>query len=115
MNIIKTKRYKATGKECNTVEAMLFYDIGGPNFAYGGVTKRGYYLSVTPKDISSKDGYTTESFTAFTGTKWLINPVSRHSKKAADHADMFVQKCIKNAVDYVCKDQQVELMEGVTW
>lgn len=78
------------------------YDLGGPNWAYGGTTKRGYYLHVTPVTRENRYGCTIESFAAFTGVKQLLKEVTRKSAKAEATAEDIAKNYIHDMVLYVC-------------
>lgn len=79
------------------------YDLGGPNFAYGGMTKRGYYLHVTPVTRENKYGVSMESFVAFTGVKQLLKEVTRKSAKADATAEDIAKNYLHSMVLYVCE------------
>ena len=79
------------------------YDLGGPNWAYGGTTKRGYYLSVMPVTRENRGGYMLESYTAFTGSKQLLKEVSRKSAKAEATAEDIAKNYLHSMVLHVCE------------
>lgn len=79
------------------------YNLGGFNCFTYAQEKRGYYLHVYPVTRETRDGYTTESFTAFTGTKRCIKEVTRKSAKAAAQAEQNAQNYIHDLVCYVCQ------------
>lgn len=96
------------------------YDLGGPNWAYGGMTKRGYYLHVSPVTLERRNGYTMETYAAFTGCKQLLKEVTRKSAKAEAAADVIAKNYIHSMVLYVCESNGLpipeEFTEGaVTW
>ena len=64
-----------------TLKIAYYYHLGGMNYFTGTNEARGYYASVLPVKISKGEGYTSESFTAFTGTKQLIEPSARYNEK----------------------------------
>ncbi len=88
-----------------TLEVTLCYNIGGMNYFQGVCEKRGYYLSVTPVNIrKSEDGRTqSRSYTAFSGTKILLNEVKRQSEKefarAKELAENEKEKLIKHVME----------------
>jgi hypothetical protein len=59
------------------IEVTLSYGMGGMNYFTGTSEGRGYYLHVTPVKIGN--GF--KSFTAFSGTKSLIEETKRFSDK----------------------------------
>lgn len=64
-----------------TLEISVYYDSGGMNFFQGVVQKRGYYIAVVPVEVTKHNGYEMVSFTAFTGTKKLVEEANRYSEK----------------------------------
>ena len=95
------------------IKIELRYDLGGPNFAYGGMNKRGYYIHVTPVKRETRDGYTLESFTAFTGYKQLVKEVTRKSAKAEAEAAAAAADIIDIMVERVCMKNGLELAREV--
>ena len=85
------------------------YDLGGPNWAYGGTTKRGYYLHVTPVKRETRDGYALESFVAFTGVKQLLKEVTRKSAKAEAAAETIAKNYLHSMVEYVCDTNNIPI------
>ena len=64
------------------VKAEFYYNIGGMNYLTGRVEKRGYYISVYPVKREQKDGYVTETSSAYTGVKQCLHECKRRSKNA---------------------------------
>lgn len=88
MNTILHKDYIPVMQNPNATHLKIevYYSLGGYNcFTYKS-EGRGYYLSVCPVSRSNDYGVPMESFTAFTGTKLLILPCDRQSKKRAEEA-----------------------------
>ena len=75
----------------NCLKAEVYYALGGYNYFTGKNESRGYYLSVSPVEIKECDsGFKSESYTAFTGYKFLLFEASRKSQKGMDRAiEMF--------------------------
>jgi hypothetical protein len=70
--------------ERTVIEVKLFYSEGGMNYATYKTEARGYYLSVTPVDLS--DSY--RKFAMFSGIKGLVEAVPRFNAKRLDrHAE----------------------------
>jgi hypothetical protein len=63
--------------EKTVIEVTLSYNMGGANYFSGMTEGRGYYLGVTPLKVGN--GF--KSFTAFSGTKTLIEATKRYSDK----------------------------------
>lgn len=87
--------------DVNALRVELYYSLGGTNYFTGAAESRGYYLSVTPVYRSHGNGYTMESYTAFTGIKQLVKPVTRKSAKAEQAAVALAADIEKQLVNYV--------------
>lgn len=67
------------------VEVELYYSKGGMNYFTSRVEPRGFYLSVTPVEISkSESGLSSRSFTAFSGIKRCVLECARFNQKKFD-------------------------------
>ena len=64
------------------VEVEVYYDAGGRSFLSGEFNKRGYYLAVQPV---KREG-NCKSMLAFSGTKTLIEEVTRFSARKLQEA-----------------------------
>lgn len=75
----------------NYLKVEVYYALGGHNYFTGNNERRGYYLSISPIEIKSLDGkFNCESYTAFTGYKFLLFEASRKSQKGMEKAiEMF--------------------------
>ena len=69
-------------KDATHFEVSVYYTKGGTNYFSGGITPRGYYVSVTP--VTKGNG--TISYTMFTGHKRLLLKTTRYSQKQFIHA-----------------------------
>ena len=87
----------------------LRYNLGGFNYFTYKEEPRGYYLSVSPVALEQRDGYTLESFTAFTGTKYLVKEVARKSAKAEKEAEQRAKELEKALIDYVCNQNNLAI------
>jgi hypothetical protein len=76
-----TKLLQTTKSEEQKIEVSVSYSLGGMNYFSGRQEPRGYYLHVSPIKIEQHEGYTSRSFTAFSGGKWLILEAKRKSPK----------------------------------
>jgi hypothetical protein len=90
------------------------YNLGGFNCFTYAQEKRGYYLHVTPVKREQRDGYTLESFTAFTGYKQLVKEVTRKSAKAEAQAEAAAAEILDIIVERVCRKNGLELALEVT-
>ena len=104
------KRYVELTENAQATHLKIetYYDLGGPDFAYGGTRPRGYYVRVTPVTRENRYGVSIESFVAFTGYRQLVKEVTRKSAKAeaaaeaaaADIIDIMVERvCMKNGLE----------------
>ncbi|MEA1972389.1 MAG: hypothetical protein U9N34_03720 [Candidatus Cloacimonadota bacterium] len=59
----------------------IYYDKGGMNYFSTREERRGLYLSVTP---IKREGHWT-SYRGFSGTKMLVKPMKRYSRKQLDN------------------------------
>lgn len=90
-NRVKTE-YLPTRKECHYIKVELYYDLGGMNYFTYKQEPRGYYVSVCPverrvlTDSTGRVYGTSEGFTAFSGTKMLLEPCQRKGKGAKQRA-----------------------------
>jgi hypothetical protein len=87
----------------------LRYNLGGFNYFTYKQEPRGYYLSVSPVTLEQRDGYTLESFTAFTGTKYLVKEVTRKSEKAEKEAEQRAQEIEKALINFVCTQNNLAI------
>lgn len=97
---------KSVFKEYNesfsqTLKIELYYHLGGMNYFTGTNEARGYYLSVTPVTLSKGDGYTSESYTAFTGVKQLVVECKRQSGLAMNKAVNDHKTILPNLINHV--------------
>lgn len=103
-------KVKDNSEHITHLRVELFYDLGGTNIFTSEIEERGYYLSVTPVERhTSSQGYTTESYTAFTGTRMLLNGVARRSKKAENKAEQLAQEKEHTLIQYVCTKNKIDL------
>jgi hypothetical protein len=70
----------------NTIKVQVRYEMGGINYFTYRPSARGFYVSVMPVKIEHRDGFTSESFTAFSGTKSLLMEANRFSDKKLNEA-----------------------------
>lgn len=91
-----------------TYKIELYYTLGGYNMYSDTVRERGYYGAVTPVTRSTtSEGYTVETFRAYTGVCKLIYPTKRKSCSAARIAeDLFDDIAQQELLDYVVKSME---------
>lgn len=87
----------------------LKYNLGGINYFTYKQEPRGYYLSVSPVKLEHRDGYTLESYTAFTGTKYLVKEVTRKSAKAEQEAEQKATDLEKSLIAFVCNQNNIAI------
>lgn len=84
------------------LKVEVYYNLGGFNAFTYKEEKRGYYLSVSPVEKQRRDGYSSESYTAFTGRKLLVKEVKRKSDKAMHVAIEQAAALQRELIEYVC-------------
>lgn len=90
---IKKEYIKAKG-ENQYIKVELYYSLGGINYFTYKNEPRGYYLSVGPVErCALEGGGFMEGFTAFSGTKILVEPCARKSKGAEARALAKYDEC----------------------
>ena len=96
--------------EKTVIEVVLSYGIGGMNYFTGTSEGRGYYLHVTP----TKVGNGFKSFTAFSGTKSLIEATKRFSDKRLGElaATALALDAYPRLLDYVLGKNALTLADG---
>lgn len=109
------KKYIPVKENANATHILIEtkYNLGGFNCFTYAQEKRGYYLHVTPVKRERRDGYTTESFTAFSGYKQLLQEVTRKSAKAEAAAEAAVEDILDIMVERVCRKNGLELAQEV--
>lgn len=87
------------------------YTLGGTNwYNYEEIT-RGYYLYVTPCELSNRGSYTAVSTVLGKGLKILLKPVARRSKKAEDIAIQMAEERKAELIAAVCERYGYEVEE----
>jgi len=66
-----------TNQPSKFVDFELSYDIGGMNFFQGVSHQRGYWIAVTPREVSDH----CTSTLAFDGTQDFLEPAKRFSQR----------------------------------
>jgi hypothetical protein len=96
--------------EKTVIEVALSYAIGGMNYFTGTSEARGYYLHVTP----TKVGNGFKSFTAFSGTKTLIEETKRFSAKRLGElaATALALDSYPHLLDHVLSKNALTLADG---
>jgi hypothetical protein len=90
-------------KDHNThLRVELYYNKGGQNYYTGRPEKRGYYISVSPVELSTHGGVTMISETAFSGVRILAHECARKSKTAETAARTAAIEPAKKMIDYIC-------------
>lgn len=80
-------------RDADKLQLFFTYDLGGFNPFTGRTVPRGYYLIITPVTV---DGNCI-SFTAFSGSKYLLFETKRKSETARKAAAEKLLKIITNA------------------
>ena len=80
----------------------VYYHLGGYNCFTAKSENRGYYLSISPVTRSNRDGFTFESYTAFSGIKQCVKTVARKSATAEREAEEKAARIEKMLIEWVC-------------
>jgi hypothetical protein len=99
------RTYKAKGDGCNVVECSIYYSKGGMNWATGREEARGYWFSIQPFEVSG----ICRSFRAFSGTKTLVLPCERQSKKRYEAAKAQLDDLIQEYLERFCEENGIEV------
>lgn len=83
------------------IDVEVYYTKGGMNYLSGGVTPRGYYVSVKP--VKHKDGL--NSYMLFSGEKKLLMQTNRFSTKQFEQAVEMGRQAAPELVNYVLKQE----------
>jgi len=92
------------------VEVEVYYDAGGRSFLSGEFNKRGYYLAVQPV---KREG-NCKSMLAFSGTKTLIEEVTRFSARKLQEAALQATQLpvYQNLLNHVLAKNTLQLADG---
>lgn len=92
------------------LEVRVYYDKGGMSMFTYKNEPRGYWLGVTPMEISQGEGYTGRAFMMFgNGRKKFLLEVKRQSPKAEAEALRLAAECEKELLDAVCQLDKLTL------
>lgn len=80
----KIALHEITGGNATHLKVELYYNKGGMNYFTSNNEERGLYLSASPVALSKGDRYSTETYSAFSGTKKLVKPMTRFNQKTLD-------------------------------
>lgn len=98
-------KVKENDKRVTDLKVEVYYSLGGMNYFTYRQEGRGYYLSVTP--VERGNGF--EGFMAFSGIKKLLREVKRKSAKAEAEAESMVEQEKQELIDYVLRQNGLEL------
>ena len=91
------------------LKAQIYYALGGSNMFTYENEARGYYVSVCPVKREERDGFTMESFIAFTGLKQCVLPVQRKSAKKMSEAITYFEEHINEFIKNHFSEFEVDL------
>lgn len=106
-----TKRFRAKGKDINTVEATIYYKLGGHNMWSGRNEDRGYYFSITPCEINHGIKTIRVGANGYCGIKHLVVPCQRQSKRRYEEAKSAIDRLIAENLAKWCMENDIELGE----
>lgn len=110
-NIVKKYISLAPGARATHLKIEVYYSLGGSNCYTYRNEKRGYYLSVSPVTREARGGCMMESYTAFTGTKYCVLPVTRQSAKSAAQAVKMAEDLEQTLIAFVCRENALEVAQ----
>lgn len=110
METTYSKNIKNTKKNTTHIKVMLKYSKGGFNCFTGKKEERGLYLIFQPIDIEG----ICESFTCFTGTKYLLKELHRYSKKEWDETLAKINGHEEEMAELYASGKEEELC-GMLW
>lgn len=102
-------KLKQNNQKATHLKIETYYSLGGMNYFTYENEERGYYLSVIPVER----GNGMEGFIAFSGTKQLILPVKRQSKKAEEESEKLYKNYLEQLVNHVLEKNNLELEEAI--
>ena len=98
---------------CNCMQVEIYYTLGGYNVWNYKVDPRGFYLSITPMKHEVKNGYVSETYSAYTGLRQILLRVERRSKRAETIAVNEAAKILTPLIRQVCDKNNLPLPEEV--
>lgn len=111
------KRYFKTKciPDSTHIAVELFYSKRGYNYFTGKIEESGIWLSFSPVTYGEKEGCTCESYTAFSGVKFLIKGLERMSRKqlAKVAAELHKSELIDSLVFHYEAGHQYQLVKGI--
>ena len=104
--IIKELPVKGVENKKQIIRVELYYNVGGSNFATGTIERRGYYLSVSPLELSGD----FVVYTGFSGIKQLVVEAKRYGQKKFDSIEPSEEQ-IQQLVEHVLSKNNLSLVE----
>lgn len=95
------------------IEVSVYYSKGGMNYWTYKNEPRGYYLSVTPVVRRIGNGFVSTEYQCFSGTKVLLNEVSRKSKSAYNKALESYKGELGRLMEHVISKNKIEVTEEI--
>lgn len=94
-----------------TLEIKVYYSLGGMNYFSGSSEARGYYLSVSPVEVSRREdgSICSTSYTAFSGTKLLLLEAKRKSQSKMNEALNLAEGRQEEIISHVLSKNQAKI------
>ncbi len=102
------KEFKVKGTENQVVRLSLNYNKGGMNYFTYANERRGFYLSASPLTINKRDGWTSEEYVGFSGSKLFVEELKRFSQKKLDSFEP-TQEQVELLLNTVTKRNEIEI------
>ena len=93
--------------KCTHLKCDIHYELGGHSWGTGQFCERGYYLHVAPVSIDEH----FESFTAFTGGKFLLVGCNRQGSRKEALAKVMFEKTVRAAVAQLFDTDGIDMSE----
>lgn len=106
----KTRMVPVESGPATHLKIQLYYSKGGMNYFSGTTERRGIYLSVSPVSVFQGNGYTTETYTGFSGVKELVEECARFNPKRFEAMEEPADR-VKALVEHVCAKNGITVKE----
>ena len=102
------------GRPGHFFQVRVYFGAGGMNYATYKDEPRGYYMSAKVVKIERSNGMRTESYTAFSGIKDIIETATRYNAKRLQQlADGYKDlPAYKNVKEYILREKGITLEES---
>jgi hypothetical protein len=105
---------KYVERDGQTYSVKVGYSLGGHSVWSSEYNKRGYYLYVTPVEVTFREDGSVlcQSRTLFSGYKVLLKEVNRQSKKAQAEAEQLHEQYVEQLINTLETERKSTQKEG---